>query len=259
MRHERTSLSFFLIAFIFPSAATTCAQEDSGPPPEFQRAYKLAQSKQYDEALQILDDVLKQESNTRNALFSAGSIALMAGRYERARTYLLRMKELEPHSGRVRAALVRADQGIGDLAARDRERGGLFALRSSGDDPEMKTEDSYVRDEFVVEGSRVVAVEFFELEGDRALRYSFLVFNSGHEHPDYRISLGSYIATNAVWRATKKPTPKPEERVFHLDGYYADGSHATFGIHYPEPSYDAVREMIVKIVQQEAVDVQKRR
>jgi hypothetical protein len=242
-------LSLGLLGAFCPAGAAY-TQDGDGPPPEFQRAYRAAASRQYDAALAILDDVLKQGSHTRNALFSAGSIAMSAGQFPRARDYLLKLRDLEPRSGQVRAALVRANQGLGDLEARDRERRELLRLRGPGGDPALAAEDSFARDEFAVAGCRVVALEFFELKGDRALRYAFLIFRPNSQRPDYRISLGSYAATDAVWRATRKPAPKPGERLFHLDGYFSDGSHATFGMHHPEPGYDAVREMVIKIVQE---------
>ena len=58
------------------------------------------------------------------------------------------------------------------------------------------------------------------------------------------------IMTNSVWRATAKPTPKEGERLFHLDGYFKSGGHATYGMFAPEPSYDEVRARVVQILEQ---------
>ena len=60
--------------------------------------------------------------------------------------------------------------------------------------------------------------------------------------------------TNAAWRETQKPKPKAGERLFQLDGYFPSGTHKTYGMHYPEPNYDAVKEMVTKIVQNERVE-----
>jgi hypothetical protein len=177
---------------------------------------------------------------------------MQAGQFERAQLYFSDLKELEPRSGRVRAALVRAAQGAQNFAARDAERKELFRLRQSGEDPELGQEEYYVRDEFTILGSLVSALEFFELDGDRAVRYVFEVSGPDSTEPEYLISLGSYTATNAIWRATQDPQPAEGERLFHLDGYFPDGTHVTFGMHYPEPSYDEVRGRVVGIIEERA-------
>jgi hypothetical protein len=56
--------------------------------------------------------------------------------------------------------------------------------------------------------------------------------------------------TNRFWHESIKPTPKQEERLFHLNGYFKNG-HATYGMIVGEPSYDEMRAMMVKIMQGE--------
>lgn len=185
--HIRASCSRLLtVGFVGLSLASAgfAIQDNGGPPPKFQRAYKLAEDKRYAEALELLDQILKSGENSRNALFSGGAIAMLAGQFERARTYLNELKNLEPRSGRVRAALVRASQAVGDLPARDAERAELIRLRNSGEDPELKTQEYYLRDEFKVGPRTVHGLELFELKGEYALRYAFLVFQPGREQPE---------------------------------------------------------------------------
>lgn len=52
-----------------------------------------------------------------------------------------------------------------------------------------------------------------------------------------------------LWRATRKPKPKEGERLFHLDGYFKNGGHATYGMYFPEPTYDETRAFVVKILE----------
>jgi hypothetical protein len=231
------------------SISAVRAQDEDGPPEEFRRAYRLAEEKKFDEALVILDDVLKEGSHTRNALFSAGSIAMCAGEFKRGQKYFAALKELEPKSATVRAALVRAAQALGDLSARDAERRELFRLRESGEDPEVVQQQYYMREECTIAGRQVRGLEFFELKGDKALRYVFEISRFGGGETEYRVTLGSYTATNAIWQATQNPKPKEGERVFHLDGYFSDGSHATFGMYHPEPTYDEVRKQVAAIIE----------
>jgi hypothetical protein len=94
-----------------------------------------------------------------------------------------------------------------------------------------------------------MAFEHFELKGDRALRYVFSIVNEAEDGEDYRISLGSYELDQAIWRQTTKPKPKDGERLFHLDGYFKGGGHATYGFYAPEPSYDQIRAIVFQILE----------
>jgi hypothetical protein len=77
----------------------------------------------------------------------------------------------------------------------------------------------------------------------------FSILNKTEDGEEFRISLGSYDTTNAVWRETKNPRPKDDERLFHLDGYFKGGGHATYGMFFPEPSYDDVRAKVITILE----------
>jgi hypothetical protein len=249
MRSTMTKAARFLaIAIPLSIAGEILGQDNSGPPAEFQLAYRLAGEKKYAESLEIFDGFLARGEHLRNTLFSAGTIAMLAGESDRGRNYFLKLRELEPKSGRVRAALIRANQALGDLAAREEERAELFRLRKSRDDQELLKQDSFVRDEFLVDGKKVAAIEYFELQGDRAVRYSFLVMKPDSNEVEFRVSLGSYTGTNAAWRETRKPKPKKGDLLFHLDAYFPNGSHSTLGFHFPEPSYDETREMVVRFI-----------
>jgi hypothetical protein len=106
----------------------------------------------------------------------------------------------------------------------------------------------YCREQFEAGGEKVMVFEEFELKGDRALRYVFSVLDESEAKEKYRISLGSYDSTNAYWHESTKPKPKKEDRLFHLDGYYSWG-HATFGMYFPEPTYDQVRITVIEILE----------
>ena len=47
-----------------------------------------------------------------------------------------------------------------------------------------------------------------------------------------------------------KPAPPPNLRRFHLDSYWENG-HATYAMFAGEPTYDEVRELVVKILKKE--------
>jgi hypothetical protein len=135
------------------------------------------------------------------------------------------------------------------MSDRDNERRELIEMWKAAKPEELKQQREFCRDQFQVNGKKVMAFEHFELKGARALRYVFSVLNESENGEDFRISLGSYETTVAVWRETTKPPPKPGERLFHLDGYFKGGGHATYGFYAPEPSYDTVRAKVIQILQ----------
>ena len=89
--------------------------------------------------------------------------------------------------------------------------------------------------------------EHFELKGERALRYAFEIIDPEKGKSKYRISLGSYEPTTQFARETGQIGKN--ERMYHLDGYYPDGVHATFGFFTKEPSYEDTRKSVIAILQ----------
>lgn len=144
--------------------------------------------------------------------------------------------------------MIQSYQALGKSIERDAERAELIQLRQTGKSEELSNQLQYCREQFEVNGLKVMVFEHFELKGERALRYVFSVLNEGGTGEEYRISLGSYDFTNSVWRETTKPKPKEGERLFHLDGYYKWG-HSTFGMFAPEPSYEETRAKVVRILE----------
>jgi tetratricopeptide (TPR) repeat protein len=193
--------------------------------------------------------------------FNAGMAAFRIKDYAFAAEAWSKLKTLDPADWHTRAKLVQVYQALGKQAERDKERVELFEMWKSakasakpGDqgDPsqrELKDQVEYCRDQFEVKDLKIMAFEHFELNGERALRYVFSILNKTEDGEDFRISLGSYDLTNTIWRQSKNPPPKPDERLFHLDGYFKNGAHATYGLYFPEPTYDAVRSKVIQILE----------
>lgn len=196
---------------------------------------------QYKKALAILPD-------NPAVLFNTGIAAYLTKDYAYAAELWKKLKALEPMDWHNRAKLVQVYQALGKLPERDAERTELFEMWKKANPPELKKEDRYCREQFEVKGLKVMVYEYFELTGDRALRYAFVILDKTERNAEFRISLGSYEGTNSIWRETTKPTPKEGERLFHLDGYYKWG-HATHGWFFPEPSYDVVRARVINVLE----------
>ena len=196
----------------------------------------------YKQALAILPD-------EPSILFNAGVAAFGSKDYAYAAESWKQLKAVEPLDWHTRAKLIQVYQALGKLPERDKERAELFEMWKSGKSAELKKQTEYCRDQFEVKGQKVMAFELYELKGDRALRYVFSILNKTEDGEEWRISMGSYKNTDAVWRELQNPKPKDHERLFHLDGYFKNGGHATYGMFFPEPSYDDIRAKVIKILE----------
>jgi tetratricopeptide (TPR) repeat protein len=224
----------------------------SGSPPQSQKAFnagtKLMEQGKYCEALGRYKDALALSPDDSSVLYDAGLAAYQCKDYVAAVKLWEHLKAIDPEDWQVRAKLIQSYQALGDLAARDAERLGLLELRKQGHNEELSRQVQFCREQFEAGGERLMVFEQFELKGERALRYVFIVLTEKEHAEKYRISLGSYDFTNEVWHQTTKPTPKESDRLFHLDGYY-DWGHATYGMYFPEPSYDEVRKIVIEILE----------
>lgn len=255
--HPVPAMHIFLKLLLIPSAflviTTSVVAQDKNAPASarlerlFWEANTLMEEQKYAAALPLSKEALEIEPEEASLLYNGGMAAYQIKDFATAADLWTRLKKVDPADWHARAKLIQAYQGWGKLAERDTERAELFAMWKSGKDPELAKEFEYCRDQFQVNKIKVMAFEHFELKGDRALRYVFSILNDKEDGEDYRISLGSYDLTNAIWHESTKPTPKPEERLFHLDGYFK-GSHATYGMYTKEPSYDQVRDQVIKIL-----------
>ena len=218
----------------------------------FKTANELLQKDKPREALKYYNDALAILPKDPAILYNAGMASYLAEEYDAAAELWKRLKVIEPDDWQTRAKLIQAYHALKRDAEITTERDELFDLRKSGKSADLAGEESYCREQFKVGDQYVLALEHFELKGNRALRYVFIVSKSRTEpKEDFRISLGSYDITNAIWRETTKPTPPPGDRLFHLDGYY-DWGHSTLGMFPKEPTYKETREMVMKVLEGKA-------
>jgi tetratricopeptide (TPR) repeat protein len=221
-------------------------------PPDAERAFRtgnaLMGEKKYCDALARYKEGLTSSPDDTSLLYNGGMAAFQCKQYPVAVDLWSRLKALDPSDWQTRTKLIQAYQALGKLSEREEERAALFDLRKQDSSGDLAKQVEYCRDQFEAGGERVMAFEYFELKGDRALRYVFSVIDESKQEEKYRLSLGSYDTTNAIWHETTKPRPKKTDRLFHLDGYY-DWGHATYGMYFPEPSYDEVRTAVIEVLE----------
>ena len=143
--------------------------------------------------------------------------------------------------------MIQEYQALGKTKERNAQRDALLALRKKGKIESLDQKELYCRDQFSVGTNRVMTLEYFDLKGDRAVRYSFMVLDATGKKNMFKISLGSYDYMTKFLRA--KGDLKKNERSFHLDGYFPDGEHRTYGFFTGEPEYDSVRVMVIEILE----------
>ncbi len=253
MLHKAVASLLFLIVFSVavlaqkpPSEKDLAAADD-----HFNKANAHFEKKDFAAALASYQAALKILPDEPALLYNGGFAALLVNDNQTAVELWTRMKKFEPDDWALRAKLVQAFQRLNRIADRDREREEIFALRKSGRNKELTEQVEYCRDRFEAGGRSVLAFELFEFKGPRAIRYVFSVMDTKGEE-DYRISLGSYDLTNNIWRETTKPKPKDGLRLFHLDGYFRGGGHATYGMMPGEPSYEETKKMVTDILEKRA-------
>jgi tetratricopeptide (TPR) repeat protein len=198
-----------------------------------------------DRALEAFEKARALAPTHALAHFAAGQLHLRRGALPAALACFQRAAALEPRNWRARAALVQVHQALGQRAERDAAHEALLTLYREG----RVDEPFFVRDQWHEGERRVVVVENLELTGEWARRYEFQVYAPGAERPQLVLALGSSDLVNQLARERNPAAP----RLFHLDGYEADGTHCTYGFFEGEPSYDDTRARVLAILHGEVV------
>ena len=160
------------------------------------------------------------------------------------------MEKLDPANWKLKAKLIQAYSSAGDKVRREAKIEELKAIRAAGSISSLNQSRYFVRDQFVVDGLRVYALEFFNMDAGWALGPVLWKFEltKGDRSIGRFISLGSYDQTTEYSRQTG--SIGPNDRVFHLDGYGPNQDHKTLGMYKNQPDYDFIRDQVIKVVQQ---------
>ena len=258
------SLLLALVCASAGASAQTAPAQDAPPQQQQSRAEaekhflagnELMDQRKYADALVKYKEALVLLPDNLSVLYNVSTAAALVKDFKTVAELSEKLLRMDPGDWQSRAKLIQAYQALGDLKARDEARAVLFDMRKRGqgensEEPKMSLSrhEMYCRERLAVAGREVMVFEYFELKGERALRYVFLVLDETGRDEDFRISLGSYDVTHAVWRETTKAKVEKDARLFHLDGYFPWG-HATYGMYHPEPSYDEIRKVVVNILE----------
>ncbi len=204
---------------------------------------------EYDEgkhetAIRRMLEVAKLTPDDVNTHYNLGQWYQLAGKHQESLRHFLEVVRLDPNGGPATAKVVQCYQALGKTKERDEFRKRVLDLHAKG-----RFEDEfYCRDQFTVGRFSVMVFEYFEMTGEKAVCYSFNVIPKGKDEADYRISLGSYDMTNRA--AHLKPDFPKDKRMFHLDRYFPSGRHELFAFYPGEPTYDEVRPVVIRIIEE---------
>ncbi|MES2470479.1 MAG: hypothetical protein V4675_24505 [Verrucomicrobiota bacterium] len=180
------------------------------------------------------------------ALYNAGLAAQLQGDAPRAMSYWTQLCHLNPTEWKTQAKLIQALSATGKTKERDDRIAALKSSWKSGNHPELSEKKFFIRDQFSINDWQVFAFDYYQLQGERPLVWKFLSSKDGKDG-DLVVSLGSYKTLTNAARANGEIGP--DQRIYHLDGYTADGGHQTFGIYLKCPTYDEARDLATKALQ----------
>ena len=238
------ALTHFLVAVALAGAEG----DDTAGNPEADRAFKAAnelfEKGKREEALRKYLECLSLAKDHRGALFNGGLVAYLTGKHKTAAELFERLRSLKPDDTGALGKLVQTYEAQGALEKRDDARRALFDVRAGLPEDERAELRMYCREQFLVGKTKVMAFEYFELEGDRAVRYRFSVVDQKDDEI-YWISLGSYETTTEIARELGEISK--DARIWHLDEYRKD-AHATLGMFTIEPTYEEARKKTIEAI-----------
>ena len=191
------------------------------------------------------EKALAENPEDRDALYNLGLAHYLEEEYPQAIEQWERLAKLEPGDAFLAAKLIQAYWAASRVEDADRAIRELRAARASGENKKLAEEKFFIRDQFVVGEIRAFTLEYFELAGERPLLWKFIL-KSPDKEIDHHYSVGSYDFTTDFMRG--KGELGPDERAFHLDGYWTNGNHETFRFFRDQPDYAAVRAMVIEIM-----------
>jgi tetratricopeptide (TPR) repeat protein len=236
------------IGVIILSTLARVAWAQAENTPEYRE--RLVANKKYPEAFEAYRQASAKDPTNPSLLYNTGLMAYLSGKPKEAIAPWRKLKEFEPDDWQVRSKLIQAYEAAGQKKHRDEERAALLKLRKESKDKDLKKVKFYNRDQFGEGDLRIIALEYFELEGDKPIRLSFVVTTPEGESTQTRYTLGSYDVTNEIAREHLQKNGKPSDRLWHLDAYKQDGNvHELYEMFIGEPDYDRVKSIVREILQ----------
>jgi len=206
----------------------------------------LFEAGKYAEAAAYAKKALETDKANAGLMYNGGMAAYLAGDYQVSLEFWIPLMAIEVDNIKLKAKLIQSYEALGDKQNAGKQIADIYQMYQNRKGKEYEAIRFFTRDQFQVDGKRVMVFEYFELSGDRAVKYSFNVLNKAGE-TDYKLSLGSYDVTDGFMQSQEKLPGGM--RYHHLDGYYDKGaSHRTYGFYKGAPDYAVLKETVKGII-----------
>lgn len=192
-----------------------------------------------------LKQILVEDPDNSAALYNLGLAYFLEEDFAQAIGPWETLCSLEPHDWQLRAKLIQCYWAAGK---KDEAATAIKQLRTAWATEkyqDLHAQAFFIRDQFTVGDVRVFALEYYMPEGPRPLLWKFML-SRGEDTLSPYLSVGCYEATTEIMRA--KGAIGPDDRVFHLDEYREDGSHACYVFYRNKPTYESVRSEVEQIL-----------
>lgn len=188
------------------------------------------------------------DNEVANLLAATAEVGLHQG--DAAVAHAEKARQLDPNNWKVHTTLVIAYAEAGKTEQRDAERETLRKLHSDPTAKDAVQANGFLLDMFQVGQYKVDAVEFFRPLGKFHVYYRFLIRNAQDKRV-WEIALQSDDFSQASWAQAHADLAAKGERQFSLEGD-GGGSHVEYRLFSGTPTYDAVKEVVVHVLEQQA-------
>ena len=199
-----------------------------------------------------LNAALKENPENRSALYNLGLLNYLDGAAEESIDPWIKLESLEPNDWQLKAKIIQAYSASGQKEERELRIKELRRLRSSGKFPDLSEATFFIRDQFQAGEFYVHVFDYYDMNAEwrmGPIAWKFYLTKDGEDVERF-ISLGSYDSTTQI--AREMGDIGEDDRIYHLDEYWSDGSHATHGMYKNKPGYDPIKPKVVQILKGEA-------
>jgi tetratricopeptide (TPR) repeat protein len=207
----------------------------------------MARRNDHQGAVLLLRRIVAIDPGNLTSQYNLGVSAHLTGAYDLADSAFEKVYAADPKDWMALSKRVQIAQARGDETATNARIAELRRLAASGNAEKLAKRGFFTRDQFDVGDQHVTVFQYFELQGEHPVRYSFRLRKKGEDQG--RISLGSYPATTQFMH--ELGTLDRTERAWHLDGYPTGGGHVTWGFFEAEPAYVDVKARVIAVLKGE--------
>jgi tetratricopeptide (TPR) repeat protein len=176
-RLEMKEAITLVVILLFLLSGRSSAGEEVDPKAAFSRGVSLMEQRQFREAIPYLKVAEKSFPKAPPILWNLGIATSEVADYSDALIYWKKYRKVSPEDWRAIAKLIQAYQATGDMTSRNRELEALYSLRAGDPSTPLGKAEKFCREQFVLEGIKVFALEFFDPQGDRMVFYRFSIVN----------------------------------------------------------------------------------